>query len=512
MSSSSRVFVGRLAGTRVYDPAGDAVATVADVVVVFRVRGEPSAVGLIVDVVGRRRVFLPLTRVTSIANGQVITTGFLNIRRFQQRPMETLVVAQLLDREVTIRESGQRVSVVDAAIEKVSPREWSLTHLYVRGTGAASRKSRIVNVRDVAGLASPTRSQGAATIVAQIGDMRPADVADLLRDLPEQRMQAVARELTDERLADVLEELGTDDRVAVLAGLDVSRAGDVLDVMQPDDAADLGADLPTDTAALLLESMGDDEAADVRRLLRYDERTAGGLMTPNPIILGPDATVAQALASASRRDIPPALAAIVFVCRPPLETPTGRYLGAIHLQQALREPPTTLLGAILDTDVVGIDPEASIGAVTRELATYNMTAIPVTDTGSLLGAVSVDDVLDHLLPEDWREVDEDEWRESEQLHHDGPHSSPSRLIPQPAGQSSPPIPASGIERARALLKPHPAPASALASSRITASGTETPATASAREDSARPDNTAKKSQDSAREGEANQKEGLNDVE
>ena len=150
--------------------------------------------------------------------------------------------------------------------------------------------------------------------------------------------------------------------------------------------------------------------------------------------------------------------------------------------------------------------------MTRELATYNMTAIPVTDTGSLLGAVSVDDVLDHLLPEDWREVDEDEWRESEQLHHDGPHSSPSRLIPQPAGQSSPPIPASGIERARALLKPHPAPASALASSRITASGTETPATASAREDSARPDNTAKKSQDSAREGEANQKEGLNDVE
>ncbi|KMY23482.1 CBS domain-containing protein [Actinobaculum suis] len=408
MATSTRVFVGRLAGTSVFDLAGDAVGKVADVVVVFRLRGAPSAVGLLVDVAGRRRVFLPLTRVTAIANGQVLTTGVLNIRRFQQRPMETLVIAQLLDREVVLKATGERVSVVDIAIERTKLREWELTELYVRGTGSASRKSQIVKVSEVEGLASPARSQGASTIVAQISDMRPADVADILRDLPVDRMQAVARELTDERLADILEELGTEDRATVLAGLDVARAGDVLDAMQPDDAADLVADLPTDTAAVLLESMSDQEAEDVRRLLRYDERTAGGLMTPNPIILGPDASVAQALASASRADIPPALAAIVFVCRPPLETPTGRYLGAVHLQRALREPPATLLGSILDTNVVGLEPEASIEDVTRELATYNMTAIPVTDAGSLLGAVSVDDVLDHLLPEDWRERDNEE--------------------------------------------------------------------------------------------------------
>lgn len=419
-SQNSRVFIGRLAGTPVYDPIGDQVGTVHDVVVVFRVKGVPSAVGLTIDVVGRRRVFLPITRVTSIANGQVIITGVLNMRRFQQRSSETLVMAQLIDREVVVRETGTRMSVVDAAIEPLRGREWGLTQVYVRGIGTNSRHSEILKVSEVAGLSTASHTQGAASIVSQLVDLKPWDIAEILRDLPEERMQSVARELTDEKLADVLEELGDEDRVTVLAGLDVDRAGDVLDVMQPDDAADLMADLPSETAAILLDSMSEGEAQDVRRLLTYDERTAGGLMTPNPVILGPDDTVAQALAAASRPDIPPALAAVAFVCRPPLETPTGRYLGAVHIQRALREPPTTMLGSILDRNTEGVDPEAPIGSVTRELATYNLTAVPVVDQGLLLGAVSVDDVLDHLLPEDWRDMD-DSWEgaDSEDVNSTG---------------------------------------------------------------------------------------------
>ena len=83
------VYAARLAGTPVFDPIGEKVGSVYDVVVLFRLRGDPLAVGLVVEVAGRRRVFLPLTRVTSIHNGQVITTGLVNIRRFSQRPAET---------------------------------------------------------------------------------------------------------------------------------------------------------------------------------------------------------------------------------------------------------------------------------------------------------------------------------------------------------------------------------------------------------------------------------------
>ncbi|MFT0846643.1 CBS domain-containing protein [Actinomycetaceae bacterium L2_0104] len=416
---TSRVYAARLVGTPVFDPIGDRVGIVYDVVVLFRFKGDPLAVGLVVEVAGRRRVFLPLTRVTSIDNGQVITTGLVNIRRFSQRPAETLVLAELVERKVTLRESGESAVVVDAAIEKVRGREWRLTTLYVRTDRAAKngQRSLTVPVSQVSGLMITAASQGATAILTQIGSLKPADVADVLRDLPPDRMQAVANELTDERLADVLEEMGNDDRVNILSGLDMDRAADVLDVMQPDDAADLVAELPTEQAALLLERMEPDEAEDVRRLLTYDERAAGGLMTTDPIILPPEATIAQALASARRADIPPALAAIMFVCRPPLETPSGRFLGVVHIQRALREPPSMLIGNIIDTDVEGVGPADGIGTVTRLLATYNLTAIPVVDEGLLLGAVSVDDVLDHLLPEDWRDADETETDEALEAQH-----------------------------------------------------------------------------------------------
>jgi Mg/Co/Ni transporter MgtE len=151
----------------------------------------------------------------------------------------------------------------------------------------------------------------------------------------------------------------------------------------------------------------------VRRLLSYSARTAGGLMTPEPIILRPDATVAEALARIRNPDIPPALASMVFVCRPPTETPTGRYLGCAHVQRLLREAPFELVAGVVDTELARLAPEASLGEVTRYFAAYNLVAGPVVDSEDhLLGAVSVDDVLDHLLPVDWRDrLTEPEGRE-----------------------------------------------------------------------------------------------------
>ncbi len=150
--------------------------------------------------------------------------------------------------------------------------------------------------------------------------------------------------------------------------------------------------------------MEPDESAPVRRLMSYSSDTAGGLMTPEPIILRPDATVAEALARIRNPDIPPALASMVFVCRPPSQTPTGRYLGCVHAQRLLREAPFELVAGVVDTDLARLTPDATLGEVTRYFAAYNLVAGPVVDSEDhLLGAVTVDDVLDHLLPPDWRD-------------------------------------------------------------------------------------------------------------
>lgn len=408
LQMNRRVFVGRLAGTDVFDPIGDRVGSVKDVVVVFRLQGAPLAVGLVVEVAGKRRVFLPLTRVTAMENGQVITNGILNIRRFSQRTSETLVVNEIFDRVVNFKNSADTAFIEDVAIEQTRSREWKLTQLYVRMNKGAedAGNTRVVQINEITGLNSKLANQGASSILAQLEGMKAPDVADLLRDLPNERIISVANSLGDERLADIIEELGEEDRVTIMGGLDVERAADVLNAMQPDDAADLIATLPTTQAEILLNRMEPDEAEDVRRLMSYEDRSAGGLMTTEPIILPPDATVATALAHARRSDIPPALATMIFVCRPPLETPTGRFLGVVHLQRALREPPATLLGSLLDSDVEPFTPDAEIGTITRVFATYNITAMPVVDEDLLVGAVSVDDVLDHLLPKHWREYDE----------------------------------------------------------------------------------------------------------
>jgi Mg/Co/Ni transporter MgtE len=150
--------------------------------------------------------------------------------------------------------------------------------------------------------------------------------------------------------------------------------------------------------------MDPEDSEDVRRLLSHSPNTAGGLMTSEPVALAPDTTVAEALARVRDPDLTPALASLVFVVRPPTATPTGRYLGCVHLQRLLREPPAALVSGIVDTDLPSLRPEDSLGALTRYFAAYNLVCGPVVDEENhLLGAVSVDDVLDHLLPDDWRE-------------------------------------------------------------------------------------------------------------
>jgi flagellar motility protein MotE (MotC chaperone) len=412
-SVGTRVFVARLAGTAVFDPIGDQVGRVRDVVVLLRPKGGPRAVGLVVEVPGRRRVFLPLTRVTSIDAGQVIITGLLNLRRFEQRPTETLAIGELLDRHVDLTDDSGSATVVDLAMEQQRNRDWVITQLYVRrhvhAKGGLIRRrgeTLIVDVDDVRTLAGAGTAQPADLLLASYEDLKPADLADALHDLSSTRRLEVATALPNERLADVLEEMPEDDQVAILSGLGLNRAADVLDVMQPDDAADLLSELPVEQATALLELMEPEEARDVRRLLAYEDNTAGGLMTTEPVILGPETTIAAALAHVRRQDITPALASMIFVVRPPLETPTGRFLGVVHFQRLLREAPHDAIGGILDTEIEWVTPEAGMGQLTRLLAQYNLLALPVLDPERrLLGAVSVDDLLDHLLPADWRDAD-----------------------------------------------------------------------------------------------------------
>ena len=400
----TRIFLAKLAGTPVFDPNGDRVGKVRDAVATEPSKSaNPRIIGFVVQVPQRRRIFIQATRVTSIDDSGLFMTGSLNIRRFQPKHGEVALLEELLDREVLLRKTGEPVIVEDLGIELTTMGDWRLTLAHVKKREKGWRRNTFTTVSwsDVeyeSRIVAPIINSG-----DEMNDLTAQEVAAALSELEIEERTEVAASLDDDKLADVLEEMDDADRVALVTNLEEERIADVLGEMAPDDAADVLKEVGSETAEELLNLMEETDAEDVRRLMTYEDYSAGGMMTTDPVILNADATVADALAAVRRKELAPALAAQVFVCRSPLETPTGRLLGIVHVQRLLREPPALKLGVIVDSVAMTLSPDSGLNEVVKQLANYNLIAMPVVDENErLLGAVTVDDVLDHLLPENWR--------------------------------------------------------------------------------------------------------------
>lgn len=424
MVKSSAVFVSRLRGLPVLDVSGDTVGRLRDVVISLRAQGRPPRVkGLVVDMLGRRRIFVPIVRLHAIDATQLTISAQVDTRHFRQRDSEILVIGDLFDRAISLPDGGQGV-LIDIAMTPTRSREWDITDAALRERSKGSRfglhrngPTVVVPWNQVPALVL-TAERTTDTVLARMADMKPADVARELHDLDPDRLNDVIKAIDDSQLAEALEELPTDEQVNLITTLEQERAADVLGEMDPDDAADLINELPDRLAEDLLERMEPEEARDVRNLMSYEEYTAGGMMTPEPVVLAPDATVADALAKVRDDELTPALASMVFVCRPPLDTPSGKYLGAVHTQRLLREPPSFMVSHLLDDDLQPVHPTSQLPEVSRFFATYNLVVAPVVDSDSrLVGAVTVDDLLDHMLPEDWRGNQMDGVEPAEEVTH-----------------------------------------------------------------------------------------------
>jgi CBS domain-containing protein/sporulation protein YlmC with PRC-barrel domain len=393
------VYVSRVTRLPLVAADGSDVGHVADVV--LDMGGKPPRVnGFVVGGMQRRRVFISAGRVGEIdTRGVRLRRGAVNLKQFELREGERLAAAELLGRRL----NGRRV--VDIGLQPApEPFAWEVATVALgvnRRMPGLKRTPEVIDWSEAGELFSEQRpvDRQAATL----GGLHPAEMANQIRNLPLSRRRLLAEALEDERFADLLEELPEDEQVRLIEGLDPERVGRVLDEMEADDAADLLGEMSESEQEELLAAMDPDEAEPVRRLLRYEPDTAGGLMTPEPIILAPTATVSDALAHLRNPDLPVPLATQVFVCQPPLETPTGRFIGVVGIQRLLRESPSKPIGRSIDEDWDPVKPDASDREVAGRLAAYNVVALPVTDdSGRLVGAVTIDDVLDRVLPRGWR--------------------------------------------------------------------------------------------------------------
>lgn len=419
MSTVSRFYAGRLAGMVVRGPDAEAIGRVRDLVVNVRSHEHQSrALGLVVELISKKRIFIPMLRIADISPHEVnLATGSVSMRAFQVRIGELSVLTDIIGSKVHVDDPDmpqlhdRPVEIADVEFERTRTRDWVINRMAVFGDRKKLSRQRelfVVDWNRVHGIhpGGVGSNDATAELIASFEDMRPADIARSMVELSSSHRQRVAEALTDDRLADIIQELPEDNQAELIEHLNIERAADVLEEMDPDDAADLLGELPQNKADVLLELMDPDDAAPVRRLMSFAEDTVGAIMTSEPIILTPQSTVAEALAIARNPDLPASISSLIFVVRPPASTPTGKYLGCVYLQKLLREPPSSLIGGILDADLPPLYANDDKETAARYFATYNLVCGPVIDEDDhLLGAVAVDDLLDHMLPEGWREQD-----------------------------------------------------------------------------------------------------------
>ncbi|HET7013476.1 MAG TPA: CBS domain-containing protein [Streptosporangiaceae bacterium] len=393
------IFTSRLSGRQLLDGEGLSIGRIRDVVILPSASGEPPWVLGLVVTLQRREIFVNLGRIAEISiDGAHLRGGTIDLRRFSRRTGEILAT------ELYGKPAGPG-SVLDIGIapSKLRRGGWDVTTLAVsngRSLGLRTGGPTQVPWDKYADLfkAGPIAEQ-----LIQLREMHPTDLASAVGVMSAARRREIAEALRDEELADLLEEMPEQDQVRLLATLGVERGADVVEEMEPDDAADLLAEMPDEQRERLLAAMESVQAEDLRRLLRYGATTAGGLMTSHPLIVPPDAPVAQVLAQIREPEQAATVAAQVYVCEPPSVTPTGRYLGTVGFQRLLRHPPSSTVGECVE-ETGFVRPELPEREVARRMAAYNLIGVAVCDdAGRLLGAITVDDVIDRILPAGWRQ-------------------------------------------------------------------------------------------------------------
>ena len=384
------------------DAGGSPIGRVDDIVVIPTRPGVAPRVLGFVATSQRRRIFVNAGRVAAIdSDGARLRSWDVDLNPFKPKPGEVLIGRDIIDRRI-----GDE-TVSDVGLREASDGKqtwWQLAKLRLARRSALRRRPsyRLIDVVELPELFNSSGSEVAAE-VARLREMHPSDVAGIVRAMPLTQRKQLAEAMEDDRLADLLEELPEAEQLRIIDGLDLERLVNVLEEMEYDDLADLLAEMPGEQRTRVLEAMDAEDADLVRRLLSYDEGTAGALMTPDIIILGPTSTVAEALAEIRNPDWLVSIAAQVFVVHPPYRPPTGTYVGIVHFQRLLREPPSMELGRCIEEEPT-ITPDLSEREVAERLASYNMLALGVCDeAGRLLGAITVDDVLDRTLPTGWRQ-------------------------------------------------------------------------------------------------------------
>ena len=405
-----RVTVTQLLRSPVFNPAGEQVGRLEDLIAKLADGGYPPIKGLKVRIAGRD-VFVGSSSIEKLEPGAVrLKTGTLDTAEFQRRPGEVLLAADVLGRHLMDVARGRLVQAHDLVLGQVGT-EWRLLgvdrspqamlrRLVPRRARPDLRRHVLLDWKDVQPFVAHVPTAKLLVPLQRLRRLHPAQIADLVEGASheegEEIMDAVEGDV--ELTADIFEELDEEHRAEFLKSRSDEEAARVLDRMAPDDAADLLGELDQERRLPVLNMMSNTQQLKLRKLLQYHPTTAGGMMSPDYVWVLRDASVDEALEAIRTDDKSPhQLLATVFITEA-----DGRFIGSIAAVDLLRSDHGRKVSE-LSLVKMHIGAGADIVEVTLMMADYNLTALGVTDgQGNLIGAISVDDLIQALIPDDWR--------------------------------------------------------------------------------------------------------------
>jgi CBS domain-containing protein len=398
-------------GSPLRDSDGTRLGKVEDLIVRLGGVGYPPITGVLVMVAGRQS-YLGVERVSDIgADGVVLRKAKLDLRRFERRPEEVLLKRDLLDRQLINVQGARLVRANEIELAHVAgswrvvgvdtgPRG-GLRRLLPKGLGAHIATGEFLDWAGVEPFVGHVPTVRLRVPHPKLAKLHPAQIADLVEAASRQEGEEIIQAVGDddrELEADVFEELDDQHQREFLEDRPDEQVAQILSRMASDDAADIVGELEEERREQVLSLLPASQRVKVRALLGYDPAEAGGLMSPDFVLLSGSSTAEDALRAVRHSRVAAELLSTVFV-----SAPDGTVAGAVPVTALVRAEPERRLDAELKHDIPCLSPDAPFEEVARLLADYNLTSIPVVDEGRrMLGVVTVDDVLEAMLPRGWR--------------------------------------------------------------------------------------------------------------
>jgi CBS domain-containing protein len=393
------------------DRDGERIGRIQDVVARLGGSSHPPVVGVVVRIEGRD-LFVPIRKIASLERGRARFEGRrVDLRRFERRPGEMLLSSDLLARHLINFVRGRLITAneieladVDGTWEVVGVdpgRRPLLRRLLGGRLGSRVSTRSIVDFAQIEPFVGHVPTARLRIPYRRLSKLHPAQIADLVEaashEEGEEIIEAVG--LDRELEADVFEELDTEHQLEFIDQRTDDDAARLLSRMAPDDAADLISEVDQERRLPLLELMTETQQRKVRNLLSYPAESAGGLMSPDYAPVSSTATVEAALAAVRDATAPIEALNVVVVL-----DDDDALAGTVTLAALVRARPTAQVADVMRADPAHVHPHWDVHRIARQMSDFNLTVVPVLDEEhhSVLGVVTVDDLLELLLPQGWR--------------------------------------------------------------------------------------------------------------